>query len=40
MESLGNLSLLLSLIIFIFALIGMQFIGGHFTPGRGFEEVP
>jgi hypothetical protein len=37
--SLANLFALLALLIFISALLGMQLVGGRFTPEQGFEEV-
>ena len=37
---LSNLLLLLALVIFIFALLGMQFFGGRFTPAAGFAAPP
>ena len=32
--------MILILFLFIYALFGMQFYGGKFTPSAGFEEPP
>ncbi len=40
LPQMGNIFVLMSLILVIFALLGMQILGGQYNPSTGFSDVP